>query len=72
MRSDAAVVNQVNRQVILEGNVRFREPGMLLLGDSAKVDIDSKEVQIDKATYVLHEASVRGNAETLSRTHNKV
>ena len=72
VRSDAAVVNQVNRQVILEGNVRFREPGMLLLGDSAKVDIDSKEVQIDKATYVLHEASVRGNAETLSRTQEGI
>jgi len=68
VRSDTAVVNQVNRQVILEGNVRVREPGMLLLGDSAKVDIDSKEVQIDNATYVLHEASVRGNASTLSRT----
>lgn len=72
VRSDAAVVNQVNRQVILEGNVRFREPGMLLLGDSAKVDIDSKEVQVDKATYVLHEASVRGNAETLSRTQEGI
>ncbi|MGB1807670.1 MAG: LPS-assembly protein LptD, partial [Porticoccaceae bacterium] len=68
VRSDTAVVNQVNRQVILEGNVRFREPGMLLLGDSAKVDIDSREVEINNATYVLHEASVRGNAETLSRT----
>ncbi|MDG1310734.1 MAG: LPS-assembly protein LptD [Porticoccaceae bacterium] len=67
VRSDSAVVNQVNRQVVLEGNVRFREPGMLLLGDNAKVDIDSKEVQINNATYVLHEASVRGNAETLSR-----
>ena len=42
VRSDTAVVNQVNRQVILEGNVRFREPGMLLLGDSAKVDIEQR------------------------------
>ena len=72
VRSDTAVVNQVNRQVILEGNVRFREPGMLLLGDSAKVDIDSKEVEIANATYVLHEAAVRGNAGTLSRTQEGI
>ena len=72
IRSDTATVNQSNRQVVLEGNVRFREPGMLLLGDSANIDIDSKEVHIDNATYVLHEASVRGNAKTLSRNKDGI
>ncbi|MBT5388786.1 MAG: LPS-assembly protein LptD, partial [Porticoccaceae bacterium] len=67
VRSDSATVNQADRQVSLQGNVRFREPGMLLLGDNAKINIDSKEVQIENATYVLHEASVRGTAKTLSR-----
>ncbi len=72
VRSDSATVNQADRQVTLQGNVRFREPGMLLLGDNAKINIDSKEVQIDNATYVLHEASVRGTAKTLSRNEEGV
>lgn len=72
VRSDTARINQINRQVTLEGNVRFREPGLLLLGNNAKVDIDSKEVQIDNATYVIHEASVRGAAKSLARTKDGI
>ena len=72
VRSDTARINQNNRQVILEGNVRFREPGLLLLGNNAKIDIDSKEVQIDDATYVLHEATVRGSAKSLSRNKDGI
>ena len=72
IRSDTARINQNNRQVTLEGNVRFREPGLLLLGNSAEIDIDSKEVQIDEATYVLHEATVRGSAKSLSRNKDGI
>jgi LPS-assembly protein len=62
VRSDSAKVDQSNRQVSLAGNVRFREPDMLLMGDSARLNLDSKEVAVDNATYVLHQASVRGTA----------
>ena len=72
IRSNSARIDQTNRTVVLDGNVTFREPGMLLLGDNAEIDIDSKEVQIENATYVLHEASVRGEAENLERTNDGV
>lgn len=67
IRSDNALVDQASREVTLTGNVQFREPGLLLLGDSAEIDIDSKEVQIDNATYVIHDAAVHGTAKHLSR-----
>ena len=67
VRSDSAKVDQTNRQVSLAGNVRFREPSLLLIGDDATVDLDSKEVTVDNTTYVLHEAAVRGTAKTLVR-----
>jgi len=70
--SNTATVDQAARQVTLEGDVRFREPGMLLLGSNALIEIDSKEVHLDDATYVLHEASVRGTADTLSRTEDGI
>ena len=43
---------------------------MLLIGDNATINIDSKEVTVDNATYVLHQASVRGLAKTLHRDTN--
>jgi len=67
VRSDSAIVDQKNRQIKLDGNVRFREPNMLVIGDHALLDLDSEEVQLENATYVLHEASVRGSAKTLRR-----
>lgn len=72
IRSNSARIDQTNRNVELQGNVQFREPGMLLLGSNAEIDIDSKEVKIDNATYVLHEAAVRGSAKTLTRTKDGV
>ena len=72
IRSDSARIDQTNRTVVLNGNVQFREPGLLLLGNNAEIDIDSKEVQIADATYVLHEASVRGKAKNLQRTKDGV
>ena len=72
IRSNSARIDQTNRNVDLQGNVQFREPGMLLLGSNAEIDIDSKEVTINNATYVLHEAAVRGSAKTLIRTNDGV
>ncbi len=72
IRSNTALIDQTNRTVVLEGNVQFREPGLLLLGNNAEIDIDSKEVQVEDTTYVLHEASVRGEAKNLQRTKDGV
>ena len=68
VRSDSAKVDQIGRQITLNGNVRFREPNMLLIGDNAKLDLDTEEVEIENATYVLHQAAVRGTASILKRT----
>lgn len=68
VRSDRAALDQSTRSVSLEGNVQFREPGLLLLGERAELNLDSREVAIDSATYVIHQASVRGTAQTLTRS----
>ena len=72
LRSDSAIVDQTNRQITLDGNVRFREPNMLLIGNHAQLDLDTEEVRIENATYVLHQASVRGAAKTLRRKSNGI
>ncbi|MGB2115389.1 MAG: LPS-assembly protein LptD [Porticoccaceae bacterium] len=67
IKSNSALVDQENRRITLIGNVRFREPSMLLTGNHALLDLDSEEVQIENATYVLHQSSIRGTAESLRR-----
>ncbi len=58
-RSDTATVDQINRTVDLEGDIELREPGILLRGDAAYMNMDSLDVEINNATYLLHESGVR-------------
>ncbi len=67
VRSDLAVIDQKSRNVALTGNVQFREPGILLLGTHAQIDTSSREVDINNATYLLHDSAVRGTAKLLKR-----
>lgn len=67
VRSNNAVVNQDNRTVELSGNINFREPGLLLLGDHALLDVDSGNADVDNATFLLHRSGVRGTAGNLRK-----
>ncbi|TNE76628.1 MAG: LPS-assembly protein LptD [Gammaproteobacteria bacterium] len=67
VRSQNATVDQNARTVDLDGDVQFREPGLLLTGDHAQVNMDTKDVTIDNATYLLHESRVRGTATQMNR-----
>lgn len=71
-RSDSAEIYQVQRLIKMQGNVQFREPGLLLLGDSASIQTDSKEISIDNPTYVIHTGSAHGTADSLSRTKDGI
>ncbi len=70
VRSDEAVFDQASRKVSLNGNVQFREPGLLLLGSEAELDSYNREVRIKNATYLLHESAVRGSARQLTRNQD--
>lgn len=67
VRSDRAQINRDTNEVILEGDIRFREPGVLLLGDRAQLDTQTQEAQLDHATFVLHESRARGTAQQFRR-----
>ncbi len=72
VRSDNATVNQNDRTVDLEGNVQFREPGLLLTGETAHMNMDTKDIQVNDATYLFHESGVRGTADRLTRPSNDI
>jgi LPS-assembly protein len=68
VRSSHARVDKAIGQVSLKGNVQFREPGLLLIGDEAIIDMATRNVQVNNVTYVIHKASVRGVARQVNRT----
>ena len=61
-------VTNIDREantVSMEGNVEFREPGILLLGSSAFIDNDDNSNRIENAQYVLHNYSAHGQAQSI-------
>jgi LPS-assembly protein len=51
--------------VLLQGDVVFREPGILLRGSSARIDGSTSVNRIEAASYVLHDYGAHGQAEAI-------
>ncbi len=67
VRGNRATFDQENRVINLEGDVLFREPGSLAVGDSAQINLDTSEAVVTNVSFVGHQAGMRGSAETLTR-----
>jgi LPS-assembly protein len=68
LQSDKAQIDHKGGKVFLEGNIKFREPGLLLMGKNANIDTANRNLTIEEATYVIHEASAIGSAKRLQRS----
>lgn len=72
VRSDRAQINRDTNQIVLEGNIQFREPGVLLLSDRAQLDTQTQEAALDNTTFVLHQQRARGTAQAFRRDEQGV
>ena len=72
LEAQSASFNRQTRMAQIEGEVVIREPGMLLRGRDARMNTDSGEADLDKASFVLHEDHMRGSAEHLSKFGDNV
>lgn len=61
----ATTIGGTNDTVLMEGNVEFREPGVLLRGSSAFIDRESSDNRLENAVYVLHDYGAHGAAESI-------
>lgn len=59
------VIDRSENTVLMDGNVEFREPGILLLGDSAFIDNNDAVNRVENAQYVLHNYGAHGNAASI-------
>lgn len=58
-------INRAENTMLMKGNVEFREPGMLILGESAFIDSDDDTNKIETAQYVIHDFGAHGNAGSI-------
>ena len=72
MRSDEAVFDRQDETATLTGNITMREPGILLLGDNAKIYSRTGEAVMYDAEFVFYESHLRGNADILERDDDDI
>lgn len=67
LSSDEARVSPNQDTAALSGNVVFREPGLLVVSDSAEASLTDNTASFKQARFVLHESHLRGEASSLQR-----
>ncbi len=70
--TDHAELDKTTNQADLQGSIVMREPGLLLTGEKAHIDLNTGASTIDDAQYVIHSAKLRGEASRLEHSDDKV
>ncbi|WP_114696210.1 LPS-assembly protein LptD [Motiliproteus coralliicola] len=66
-RAQNARIDHQSETAELTGMVQFREPGVLLLGEQADIDIQNNRAVLQQAQFVFHGRHLRGSAERITR-----
>ncbi|MFF7709858.1 LPS assembly protein LptD [Pseudomonas sp. NPDC007930] len=72
IEADEAALHQAENRGELNGSVKVRDNGALIVGDHAEVQLDTGAAQVDNAEYVLHKQKVRGSALYAKRAENAI
>ncbi len=70
--ADNLIMNRATNEAQIVGNIRLREPGLLLRGERATMNLDSRHATLSNAEFVIHESRARGSAEKLEHRENNV
>jgi len=68
LQADSAELDQANNTAKLSGQIRLREPGVLITGSEMFLDIDSGDAKVSDASFVMHEQKLRGEASELQHS----
>ncbi|WP_426151184.1 LPS-assembly protein LptD [Pseudomonas sp. DC3000-4b1] len=72
VEANEAALHQAENRGELNGNVKIRDNGALIVGDHAEVQLDTGAAQVDNAEYVLHKQRARGSALYAKRAENAI
>lgn len=64
--STNTTIDREANTIDMQGDIAFREPGILLRGERAFIDSANANNQLESAYYVLHESGIHGSAQQIS------
>ena len=67
IKSNVAEFESQSRQALLRGDVRYREPNLLMTADAMSADLNNKIAIANEARFVMHNQHMRGDAEAMTR-----
>ncbi len=67
LRADRATYYREQSRADIEGDVQYREPGLLVRGESASIDTAQNSGELRQARFVMHGEHARGEAKLLRR-----
>ena len=67
VEAQQVTILQEQSRMELSGNIRLREPGLLITGGSASIDSTTEALRFDDAEFVMHNLGARGTAEEIGR-----
>ena len=67
IKSNLAEFESQSRQALLRGDVRYREPNLLMTADAMSADLNNKIAIANEARFVMHDQHMRGDAEAMTR-----
>ncbi len=70
LSSEEADIDQGNNSAHFRTDVVYREPGVLVTSDDAKISLSEHKATFKNAEFVLHQEHLRGQAEAIERHSN--
>jgi len=68
IQTQIATLNRQENKAWFEGDVRIREPGLLMTGERGYSALSTREGKLEQSTYLIHGGRLRGQAESLTHT----
>lgn len=65
--ANQVTIDRAGERAVASGDVTFRQPGVVITGDSVIYDSVSEVAEVNAAQYLLHNRQLSGTAATLSR-----
>lgn len=65
LTADSASIDEMSGEVVLQGDVQFRQPGLLLQGARGQYNLSAGQAELHDASYVIHASGVHGSADAV-------
>lgn len=67
LTADNLEMNELEQSASMDGNIQIREGNSLIIGDSAQLNRETGEANIENSQFIFYETGLRGKASSISR-----